>query len=250
MVRFLHSADWHWGRIPKSQDENALRAVRALAPAIRNLAELGHREKADFVLVAGDVFDANGLPEDSYKRFAETMCSFDPLPVYLISGNHDPACSRSVWKEGFPYELPENIHVLSNPCHVELCEGQVLLLANPVETDKSTEDPTEFFSDSAGSGDPIRIGFTHGSLMVDDFGKKDEHPIPADATHRHNLDYLALGHWHSWFEHGGRIVYPGVLQPWNSKPDRGKVALVEIDRPGAIPRIFPRSCAAHFPKMS
>ncbi len=247
MIRFLHSADWHWGRQPKVSDETSLKAVCSLERTILHMAELAHERNVDFVLVAGDIFESNDLPDEEYQRFAETMKAFHPLQVHLISGNHDPANEQSVWTKGFPVALPENIHIHSEPTVVSLCQGRVSLLIHPLKTERSKLDPTATFSNYSTPQEAIRIGLTHGSLMLDDLGKPDEHPIPIDVIEKHRLDYLALGHWHSWFDHAGRIVYPGVLQPWSKKGNRGLAALVEIDAPGELPRIVPVTCAVFFP---
>ncbi len=113
----------------------------------------------------------------------------------------------------------------------------------------------------------IRIGLAHGSLNIMPL-PDDDHLIRPDAADHHELDYLALGHWHKHFPHKSadgivRTAYCGTHEPmsfpggnpslaigWSSyspdgEADRfrddgdGIALLVEIDAPQAPPRIEP-----------
>jgi DNA repair exonuclease SbcCD nuclease subunit len=57
-----------------------------------------------------------------------------------------------------------------------------------------------------------------------------------DAAARRGLDYLALGHWHSFYQHDARTVYPGTPEPTGfDEPGSGTVSVVRIEGPGATP---------------
>src|SRR5438105_329553 len=87
-MRFLHTSDWHLGRSLHRAD---LRAAQAAF--LGHLVETTRAEKADAVLVSGDVYDraipsldAVALCEDALMRLRATGAR-----VILISGNHDSA---------------------------------------------------------------------------------------------------------------------------------------------------------------
>jgi DNA repair exonuclease SbcCD nuclease subunit len=69
------------------------------------------------------------------------------------------------------------------------------------------------------------------------------YPIPSDAAYRLQLDYLALGHYHSAATYDGgsgvvRMAYSGSHEPTSfGERNSGNVLLVDIDAPGAPPRI-------------
>lgn len=87
-MRFLHCSDLHLGR--KLYEFDLLEDQRHI---LNQLIEIAVSEKADAVLVAGDVYD-KGLPSlDAVNLLDDflTTLSRKKLPVYLISGNHDSA---------------------------------------------------------------------------------------------------------------------------------------------------------------
>jgi DNA repair exonuclease SbcCD nuclease subunit len=131
------------------------------------------------------------------------------------------------------------------------------------------DDPTVWIptrSDSKKS-EAVRVGVAHGSLRDRENLSPDDHLIALDAAHEHELDYLALGHWHSTHEYKSedgafRTAYPGVPEPLgypNNVRDatgwlpysgndprgdfaddgHGKVLRVKIAGPGAPPEIEP-----------
>jgi hypothetical protein len=72
--------------------------------------------------------------------------------------------------------------------------------------------------------------------------KPNDFPIALDAASRAGLTYLAVGHWHGWQADldGGRLVMPGTPEPDSFEQTRsGFVALVEIEGPGATPKLEP-----------
>ncbi|HVR29138.1 MAG TPA: exonuclease SbcCD subunit D [Thermoanaerobaculia bacterium] len=85
-MRILHTADWHVGRLIKGRsraDEH--RAVLA------EIAGIAAHEKADIVIVAGDLFDvAAPAPEAEEIVYGALLALADGgAHVVLVSGNHD-----------------------------------------------------------------------------------------------------------------------------------------------------------------
>ena len=92
MARFLHLADLHLGKYAYGHHERFLDMMRAFAYA----AEYAVREKVDFILASGDVFDARTINSETLSR---AVGIFDGLkaagmPVFAIEGNHDRAFVR------------------------------------------------------------------------------------------------------------------------------------------------------------
>ena len=83
----------------------------------------------------------------------------------------------------------------------------------------------------------------HGSLQSPLWEGQQNHPIAMDAAQRSELDYLALGDWHSAKEIPGRggvvrMAYSGTPEPTNfGEADSGYVLLVDIEAHGAPPHI-------------
>jgi len=92
-MRFLHTSDWHLGRSLHRAD---LR--EAQAAFLDHLVETARAERADAVLVAGDVYDRAIAPVDSVALCEDALARLRDTGarVILISGNHDSALRLGV----------------------------------------------------------------------------------------------------------------------------------------------------------
>ena len=113
-LTFLHTADLHLGApfrgLAKVSPAWAARLVQAIAEAFDRVIDTAVSHKVDFVVVSGDVFDESRASYGDYLRFFEGMRTLGKagIPVYLITGNHDPYTS---WQQS-AFSLPENVHML------------------------------------------------------------------------------------------------------------------------------------------
>src|SRR3989337_2755076 len=102
MVRFAHISDVHlggWRQLPM-QDLNFL--------SFRKAIEICIKEKVEFVLMAGDIFDTAFPPIDILKEaFAEfRKLREEKIPCFIIAGSHDYSVSGKTFldvleKSGF-----------------------------------------------------------------------------------------------------------------------------------------------------
>ena len=137
-----------------------------------------------------------------------------------------------------PLSCRRSVHILNECVPVQISGGT--LLPCPLTARWSTEDPTKWMQQGHGGG--IRIGLAHGNFAGLPSNGDFNYPIPFDAVARANLDYLALGHWHSFspFKTGGivRMAYCGTPETTAfGERDSGFVSIVEIDGAGAPPRV-------------
>jgi DNA repair exonuclease SbcCD nuclease subunit len=266
MVAFLHCADLHLGlKVTRFSAEVAKKIREARFQSLEKTRDAAKSQPTDFVLIAGDLFDDHSVERDLARRAFDLLESF-PVPVYLISGNHDPLLAGSVWdRPPWKEAKADRIRLLREPSPTAIREG-VTLLPCPVYRKTSMNDPTAWIRDAPGADGDIRIGIAHGSLRTRPDLPPDDHLIARQAAHELKLDYLALGHWHSRQLFPGpdgveRTAYSGVHEPmrfpgssdsntgWTPyskiKLDefidsgKGEVLHVRIDRPGAAPVIQP-----------
>ncbi|MBN2021722.1 MAG: DNA repair exonuclease [Pirellulales bacterium] len=232
-MRLLHTADWQIGMRAKHVGPRAERVRAERLAAARRAIDAANGQAVDFVLVAGDTFEDNAVDRVLVQQVADVLAGFAG-PVYLIPGNHDPAEAGSVWDHP-AWAAHANLHVLARPEPVDVPGG--VLYPCPLHAKHSMDDPTRWI-DATGEA-RIAIGLAHGHLegIPQD---QPEHPIARDAATRAGLDYLALGHWHSFKQMDTRTVYSGTHEPTGfGERDSGNVLVVEIDRRGATPRIEP-----------
>ncbi len=240
MTRFLHTADWQIGRQFASFDpEHAPILAEARIAVVERLAALALEHRVDAVLVAGDVFDAQTVSERTLRRLFNALAAY-PGPWLLIPGNHDAALAESVWTRAQRLgAVPAHVHLLLAP-ELRLFESQgFAVLPAPLAQRHTYNDLTAWFDGADTPAGLLRIGLAHGSvqgLLSEDIDSAN--PIAPERAASARLDYLALGDWHGCKRIDARTWYAGTPEPDRFKDNgSGQALLVEIDAPGAEPRV-------------
>ena len=237
-MKFIHTADWQMGMKALHVGGAAEHVREARLKSARNVMDAARENGVDFLLVAGDTFEDNGVDRLLVQKVADVLGSA-PAPVFIMPGNHDPLAPGSVWEHP-AWRSADRITVLREAQPQEIPGG--VLYPCPVREKYSAKDPTAWIE--AGDGEGIRIGMAHGT--VEGIHQAEpEYPIPRDAAARAGLDYLALGHWHSYAPYPGadgaiRMAYSGTHETTKfGERDSGHALLVEITESGAAPAITP-----------
>ena len=184
-MRFLHTADWHLGRIFYGQyltDDQAHVLEHQFFTILKE-------EKIDGILLAGDVFDravppieAIGLWDSIITRLAMDY----KVPLFVVSGNHDGAerleVGRSMLSES-------GIHIWGSPHHAlqpfefEGFDGKVAICPMPFSEPRRIGDALGLNSSES---KPVDTDMTDDTLFsyVDD---KDQEAV---ALNLHNYDQM------------------------------------------------------------
>jgi DNA repair exonuclease SbcCD nuclease subunit len=239
-MKLLHTADWQLGARFKQFGARADDLREARFATLARALELARDRKVDAFVVAGDLFEDNEVDDAVVQRAVSLFSDFGSFPIFLLPGNHDPFTGPGcVWNRRSFQSAPAHVRVFRNPEFAELNGG--FILASPLSQKKSRIDPSLRFVEMASQlpAEKIKIGVTHGSLNIPGLRDDNDFPIDLTAATRAQLDFLCLGHWHSWFpEDGGRMLMCGTPEPDAfDRNDCGCVALVEISERGAQPRI-------------
>ena len=244
MPRILHTADWQLGRqYARFEPDDAVLLAEARFEAVEQIAQLARQQNADAVLVAGDVFDMQGVSERTLRRPFEAMKAFTG-PWVLLPGNHDAALSESVWTRARLLDaVPEHVHLALTDEALELPEQGLAILPAPLTQRHTHSDLTDWFDHAETREGLLRIGLAHGSvqgILQDEIDSPN--PIAPDRCDRARLDYLAMGDWHGCREINPRTWYSGTPEQDRFRGNEpGQVLLVEIDHPGAIPTVTPHT---------
>ncbi|MGI9492535.1 MAG: metallophosphoesterase family protein [Geminicoccaceae bacterium] len=236
-MRLIHTADWHIGKVFRFVGDETMPLLQdARVDAVKRLGELALEHDADTVLVAGDVYDKEGLTDRTLAQPLERMRAFANITWHLIPGNHDPYRQNGIWQRVRAIGLPKNVevHVEAAPIALSDC---VYLLPAPLHLHQSIGDPTAWMEDAATPADARRIGLAHGSIT--EFGINTQTPnlIDPDRAKRAGLAYLALGDWHGAKKINQRTWYAGTPEPDRfDRPESGQALLVEI-KGKAAPKI-------------
>lgn len=231
-VRFLHTADWQMGlkALHAGQKAKDVRAKRF--ETAERIVELVKREGVDFVLLAGDLFEHHDVDDLVVRKTVAVLDNFAPVPVFVLPGNHDPYIAGGVWDRQSWQRVGDHVTLLHEAGEVRF-RDDVALYPAPLKQKQSALDPTERMPVREANDKRIRIGIAHGALDV--LPERTNFPIAATRAETAGLDYLALGDWHGFAQHG-RTVYSGTMEQssFNEK-DPGHVVIVETSGPGAEP---------------
>ena len=242
MVRFLHTSDWQLGMTRHFLSGEAQpRYSAARRDAVAALGPLAAETGAEFVVVAGDVFETNQVDRQVVVRALDAMAATPGVTFYLLPGNHDPLDAASVFRSPtFLQHRPENVVVLSEVGVVPVAPG-VEVVAAPWPTKRPLADLLAAALASVPADGTIRVAVAHGAgdhLSPDDANPALVRVAAAEAAIREGrAHYVALGDRHSTTSVGGtgRIWYSGAPEPTDFREqDPGNVLVVELDDTGAI----------------
>src|SRR5689334_1514938 len=86
-MRFIHTADWHLGRL-----FHGTHLTEDQAHVLAQLVGICKEHRPDAVLVAGDIYDRAVPPPEAVELLDDVLSELVlglKLPVVLIAGNHD-----------------------------------------------------------------------------------------------------------------------------------------------------------------
>jgi DNA repair exonuclease SbcCD nuclease subunit len=237
-MRFLHTADLHLAKPFGRFDEDTRAALRAARlDAVRKIGVAARAHRAEFVLIAGDTFDAEAPPAKVVRRALDVMGEFDDLLWVLLPGNHDSLAAVDLW-ERIARDKPDNLILAVTPEVIEVGD-QVAILPAPPTVRNPGVDLTDWMT-NAQTTSRFRIGLAHGGIL--DFGSEEGTVavIQPDRAERSNLDYLALGDWHGQKSITSRTWYSGSPEADSFKGhSQAGALLVEITAPGETPQVTP-----------
>jgi DNA repair exonuclease SbcCD nuclease subunit len=246
-LRLLHTADWQLGKPFRNLPTEVAALVReARVAAVRTIAALATEHEALAVLVAGDIFDSNLVPERTVVQALAAMRGFTGQWV-LLPGNHDARLAEGVWSRLERLGRPENVLVADAASPIALAEGRLVVLPAPLTERHATDDLTAWMDEAATPSGALRVGLAHGSVDGRLPAEAEAaNPIHPERSSRARLDYLALGDWHGTLEIAPRTWYAGTPEPDRFRAnDAGNVLLVELDQPGEPPAITRIATARH-----
>ena len=237
-MRFIHTGDWQLGMTRHFLNGDAQpRYSAARRDAVSALGALAAETGAEFVVVAGDVFEHNQLAPRVVSQSLEAMRSIG-IPIYLLPGNHDPLDASSVYTSAlFTAERPDNVTVLDRSGVHDVRPG-LQIVAAPWRSKAPTADLVADVLDGVAADGVTRILVAHGGVDALDPDSADPSVIRLQRVHdalaSGAVHYVALGDKHSRTRVGdtGRIWYPGSPEVTNYEDvehDPGHVLVVDID---------------------
>ena len=256
-MRFVHTADWQIGKpflqIKDEQKRFKLRQERL--NVIGRIKEVAKAEKAQFILIAGDLFDSPTPSASLVTEVLELIGAME-IPVLVIPGNHDYGALGTVWHSSnfqkYHTKMAPNLLLLLDKQPTEI--DQAIIFPCPLLRNKENFDPTLWlrtYDWSTLSLNKPRIVLAHGG--VHEFGGRDynldneaeiatSNVINLGALPLSDIDYIALGDWHNLKKINNKAWYSGTPEAdrfdQGENNQRSQVLLVDSLR-GEEPKVTP-----------
>ncbi len=241
-MKLVHAADIHLDspmRGLAAYDGAPAQELRlATRVALRNLVDLCLDERADVLLIAGDLYDGDWHDYATgacFVREAQRLADAG-IPVVTVTGNHDAASTitRSL-------RLPDNIHVLPDdaPGTVVFDELGLAVHGQGYAQRVVAEDLSAAYP--APRSGLVNVGLLHTSADGRP-GHEPYAPCRVERLAAHGYDYWALGHVHERevLHADPPIVFAGCLQGRHVRETGPKGATVVTFGADGRPELEPR----------
>lgn len=227
-MKLIHVSDLHIG---KRLHERLLLEDQKFV--LDQVIELVIKEKADGLVIAGDVYDRNVPSESAVRLFNDFISKLAEknIPVYCISGNHDSAerldFLRNLLKINKVYIAGVQAEKIS--CHDEYGPYNIYLLPY-----KKMEELHEILSEMKVDTGQRNILVAHAFVVGSEMNIRCESELisigGADEISAHSFsdfDYVALGHLHTKQEVAPGVWYAGSPLMYSfSEVGHSKCALI------------------------
>ena len=235
-MKILHTSDIHLGS-PMTAHLDPIRAAtrrRELEDCFARTVEYAVAEGVSGFIIAGDLFDSQTVSRRTIEAALATIAGASGITFFYLPGNHEGDILS-----GYAGNLPDNLRIFGKDWTYFSLGGVTLAGRSSV---------CEGMLDTLTLGDGRRnIVVLHGEL-------RDRTAAPdvigvLDARAR-NIDYLALGHYHSYsareIERGGYAVYCGAPagRGFDEVGECGFV-MIEVGDKALSHRFVPLSGRAH-----
>lgn len=236
MIRVLHTADIHLGRQFPFLRERGKEYRNQLLRTFEGIADLAVSESVSLLLIAGDLFDTNHVHGIIIGKVLSIFRKLEEkgIRVCILPGTHDAYNEDSIYRF---VRFPSNVVVLTPEHSQEFYQdldltvygkafGGKLLGESPIQGISLTKDSK------------LHIGMAHCSVKIKGLIEKETMILDRNEISKSGLDYLALGHWHSFqdFSQGNTIAcYCGSPEPISmDQKGAGSVVMVTIYGKGDV----------------
>jgi len=209
-MKIIHCADIHLdsplGNLSK---EDAIKRNQEIFDSFISVVNYAKHNEIENIMISGDLFDNNKIARKSYNNIIKLIEDNATINFYYINGNHD-------YNTFYPEDVERlnNLYTFVNNKPVvikELALGNIVIQGlNP-----KSGGFKEQYKDIEFKDNDYNILMMHG--MISEYENNNNDNIAINRLIGKCIDYLALGHIHSYSEgkldSRGVYAYPGCLEP-------------------------------------
>ncbi len=248
----MHTADVHLGREFPLLREKGREYRRQLLATFEQIIELAIRENVSLVLVAGDLFDTNAVHGAPVRT---VLASFKRLEaagirVCILPGTHDVYSDDSIYRF---LHLPPNVIVFT-PQHDSQTYQDLDLTVYGKAFDGKLTGTSPLQGMSLHTGSKLHVGLAHCSLRIEGVIDKETMLVDRNEIAASGLDYLAMGHWHSFrdcSQGSTAAFYCGSPEPiYMDQKGAGGIVIATVHEKGKVDVQQVRVGSKSFDEMS
>jgi len=190
-IKLIHAADLHLDSAFEAMGKKSSMRRNEQRQMLNRIASAVKTENADILLLAGDLLDTRFAYAETTKELLEVLSGLS-CPIFISPGNHDYYTLSSPYAR---LTFPENVHIFktSEISAVDLKSlgvtvygaGFTDILCSPLLTGFTASKKSGF----------LNIGVLHGKVGS---SHANYNPMTEDEIATSGLDYLALGHVHTY----------------------------------------------------
>lgn len=214
-MKFIHTADIHWGMNPDSDKPWSRDRAQAIRDTFSSIVRLAKLKDVDFLFIAGDLFHRQPLLRD-LKELNYLFSTIPGIQVVIIAGNHDrirpnSALRSFTWCSNVTWLMDETPAVAvfeKQKVDVTGFSYHTAEITKPLLQDTAPPDTAA-----------IHILLAHG-------GDSTHLPLDKKKFAQMGFSYAALGHIHKpELAPDLSYAYPGSPEPLD-KTETGKHGIV------------------------
>lgn len=199
----IHTADLHLGASPDAGEPWGKNRKQELWESFEKLIEAVEMQKADLLLISGDVFHRPPLLRE-LREVNDRFASLSKTKVVLMAGNHDHIGANSFYKD---FLWAENVHFFESEeiTSVKFPELKVDVYGLSYHRKEIKERLYDNVK-------PEDNGYYH--ILLAHGGDEKHIPYTKEKLAKSGFDYIAFGHVHKpGMILAGRAVMAGSLEP-------------------------------------
>lgn len=211
-MKIIHCADLHLdskltANLSKEQaKERRVELLQTYERMVNYASEQGVRA----IIIAGDMFDTNRVSVLARNTVIGTITNHPEIDFYYLKGNHDLNSALEILEEP-----PGNLKMFGDVWHTYVVNPDTnhSIMINGVELEQCKRD--SIYDSLVLEYDKFNIVVLHGQEFMYNVKDKVE-IINLGALRNKGIDYLALGHIHTYkkqeLDKRGIYCYPGCLE--------------------------------------